>query len=464
MFIAAGYLNRQNINMILFQLNGRLYLIYLIFQGSLKLGLGDNFTANDLIEKQRQLHVDLMAKYNPYIMPPLINNGSKIVTLSVYILALEEVNVRGQSFKARAYVKIEWNDRQFKWDSKKYAGTTQIYIPNERIWKPDPYLISSFGLDLGLEGVLANIQHDGNVQVWAFCVQTVSCDINIKAYPFDFQECAFDFGSWTHPVSEIIFESHQTTIDDSIIAESGEWHFIPQNIRFLNYSFENVTYHSISFPFRIHRKILANFMNTLTPCILTSILTVTIFKLPTESGERISLSITLFLTTAVFMTVVNDSLPRNSDQVSILEIYLTIQLISSVLAIMLTIHSISLLHMDLKGPLPWYIKQVMKRFGKRFKLPDDIDNDMHRSSKSSDIGRPTHNNLMSRESNDIGTHNNLMSRESNDFTSDRKSSYEFEAVQIAKTFDRLYFYVYVVEFMGLHLWLLAVGISNSYTQ
>ncbi|OWF43045.1 CHRNA7-FAM7A fusion protein [Mizuhopecten yessoensis] len=41
--------------------------------------------------------------------------------------------------------------------------------------------------------------------------------------------------------------------------------------------------------------------------------TADVFLLPTESGERVSFSITVLLAMAVFMTIVTDSLPSNSE-------------------------------------------------------------------------------------------------------------------------------------------------------
>lgn len=136
-----------------------------------------------------------MSGYNPYIMPPLSYNEPMIVSVSVYMLALEEIDMRKQTFKARKYIKIEWFDQQLTWVPDDYVDTTKMYIPIKQIWTPDVYVINSFGLDIGLEDVLANVHNNGYVYVYAFNFQNLFCYINIYDYPFDYQDCAFNFGT-----------------------------------------------------------------------------------------------------------------------------------------------------------------------------------------------------------------------------------------------------------------------------
>ncbi|XP_021357670.1 uncharacterized protein LOC110453148 [Mizuhopecten yessoensis] len=53
--------------------------------------------------------------------------------------------------------------------------------------------------------------------------------------------------------------------------------------------------------------------NTLVPTCIIGLLNVLVFLIPAESGERVSFSITVLFAMAVFMTIVTDSLPSNSE-------------------------------------------------------------------------------------------------------------------------------------------------------
>ena len=75
----------------------------------------------------------------------------------------------------------------------------------------------------------------------------------------------------------------------------------------------------------IKRKPLFYIFNLIVPCALVLSMILLGFFLPPESGERITLSITILLAMAVFLQVVGESLPRNSETVPLLgKFYITI--------------------------------------------------------------------------------------------------------------------------------------------
>ena len=59
-------------------------------------------------------------------------------------------------------------------------------------------------------------------------------------------------------------------------------------------------------------------LNVMMPIVLTSLLVVLVFIVPVESGEKVSYVLTVFLSLAVLLTIVADSLPSTSITTSIL--------------------------------------------------------------------------------------------------------------------------------------------------
>ena len=108
-------------------------------------------------------------------------------------------------------------------------------------------------------------------------------------------------------------------------------------------------------------------------------------------------------------------------------------MISTVGAIILTIHSISLMHIELNRPVPLYVKLIMNRFEKR----------LYKSSKYKKC-------------------NNSETGVNNEVTLSRDKPDDLTSKLIAETFDRLYFYIYTIYFATLHIWLLVIGLINSY--
>lgn len=69
----------------------------------------------------------------------------------------------------------------------------------------------------------------------------------------------------------------------------------------------------VTFYLKIRRKPLFYILSVLFPCMLTSSVAILAFLLPPESGEKVSLNVTILLSLAVFLLMVSDQLPASSD-------------------------------------------------------------------------------------------------------------------------------------------------------
>jgi len=63
----------------------------------------------------------------------------------------------------------------------------------------------------------------------------------------------------------------------------------------------------------MRRKAQFYVLTVLFPCILTGSVAAVSFILPPESGEKVSLSVTVLLSLAVFLLMVSEQLPASSD-------------------------------------------------------------------------------------------------------------------------------------------------------
>ncbi|KAL4217199.1 hypothetical protein ACF0H5_023652 [Mactra antiquata] len=79
---------------------------------------------------------------------------------------------------------------------------------------------------------------------------------------------------------------------------------------------------AVVFHIKLKRRPRFYIINIVIPIIFLSILNVFSFVLPVTSGERAGYSITVFLSLAVFLTIVSDQLPNNSENTSLLAVYI----------------------------------------------------------------------------------------------------------------------------------------------
>jgi nicotinic acetylcholine receptor len=60
---------------------------------------------------------------------------------------------------------------------------------------------------------------------------------------------------------------------------------------------------------KIRRRTLYYFFNLIVPCLLIASMAVLGFTLPPDSGEKLSLGVTILLAITIFSTIVGDMLP-----------------------------------------------------------------------------------------------------------------------------------------------------------
>ena len=114
---------------------------------------------------------------------------------------------------------------------------------------------------------------------------------------------------------------------------------------------EQETYEaSVIFSMTLKRKPLYTILNIVFPSIMLAALNVFVFVLPCSSGEKAGYAITVFLAFAVFLTIVSDSLPQNSDAISLFSVYLIIQTVQSTIITVLAMLMIRISYW--KTPVP----------------------------------------------------------------------------------------------------------------
>ena len=114
-----------------------------------------------------------------------------------------------------------------------------------------------------------------------------------------------------------------TEVDLSNYVQNGEWELMKIIIK------RNVVYYAccvepfpdVTFVVHIRRRMLYYLYNVIFPCIMMSALTLLVFCLPPDSGEKITMGITVLLAFSVFMLTVAEDLPETSEFIPLLSMY-----------------------------------------------------------------------------------------------------------------------------------------------
>ncbi|KHJ98833.1 hypothetical protein OESDEN_01189 [Oesophagostomum dentatum] len=49
---------------------------------------------------------------------------------------------RNQVLTTRSWLNINWIDKRLRWNDSEWEGIKTIYIPHQRLWKPDIILVN----------------------------------------------------------------------------------------------------------------------------------------------------------------------------------------------------------------------------------------------------------------------------------------------------------------------------------
>ena len=310
---------------------------------------------------ENELHKHLFKTYIPDIIPTL-DDKPVIVNIEFFLIAIDDVDEKKQTIAVRAFLEVTWVDEKMTWDKANFSGVDEINVKNEALWIPDLTLTGTLGslLDVGQTGGRAKVESNGKVTMWPYKLYTLACKIAVAKFPMDEQRCDFDFLSWTNPTTVIQLRNPSGVINIESMSESGEWDVKSQPTNIWQKTFGEDKWDHLTFQLLLRRKWLFHALNTMTPVVCISLLNVLCFLLPAQSGERVTLCISIFLTLAVFLTVINNAMPESSEEVAVFGLYVGLQLIGSALTIFHVVLSIFLFHRDNAKPVPLIFRIMIK--------------------------------------------------------------------------------------------------------
>jgi nicotinic acetylcholine receptor len=121
-------------------------------------------------------------------------------------------------------------------------------------------------------------------------------------------------------------------------------------------------YPDITFNITLRRKTLFYSVNLIVPCVGISFLTVLTFYLPSDSGEKIALCVSILLSLTVFFLLLAELIPPTSLVVPLIGKYLLFTMILVTLSILVTV---IVLNVHFRSPsthsMPMWVKRVFLR-------------------------------------------------------------------------------------------------------
>ncbi|XP_074716553.1 neuronal acetylcholine receptor subunit alpha-10-like [Strix uralensis] len=219
---------------------------------------------------------------------------------------------RNQVLTTYLWVRQAWLDAHLAWDEDTYGGIDSIRIPSSYVWRPDIILYNNaddrFGGSMETNVVLRS---DGLIMWDSPAITKSSCKVDVSYFPFDGQRCRLTFGSWTYNGNQIDLHNRLDTADLTDFVENVEWEVLgmPATRNVITYGCCSEPYPDVTYTLLLRRRASFYIFNLLLPCIMVSFLAPLGFYLPADSGEKVSLGVTVLLALTVFQLLVAESMP-----------------------------------------------------------------------------------------------------------------------------------------------------------
>ena len=140
-------------------------------------------------------------------------------------------------------------------------------------------------------------------------------------YPFDDQKCTMEIETWVYTADKVNLTNSMDVVGIDTYIPHGEWSIIKTEVKGVNVIYRY--YLDEQFPevyctIYIRRKHTFYFMYILLPCLMLSGVLLMIFLLPADSGEKVSLGVSILVAISVFLLLVAGNVPDTSDAIPII--------------------------------------------------------------------------------------------------------------------------------------------------
>ncbi|XP_012928868.1 neuronal acetylcholine receptor subunit alpha-2 isoform X1 [Heterocephalus glaber] len=298
-------------------------------------------------QAEDRLFKHLFGGYNRWARPVPNTSDVVIVRFGLSIAQLIDVDEKNQMMTTNVWLKQEWNDYKLRWNPADFSNVTSLRVPSEMIWIPDIVLYNNADGEFAVTHMTkARLFSTGDVHWVPPAIYKSSCSIDVTFFPFDQQNCKMKFGSWTYDKAKIDLEQMEQTVDLKGYWESGEWAIVAATGTYNSKKYDCCAeiYPDVTYAFVIRRLPLFYTINLIIPCLLISCLTVLVFYLPSDCGEKITLCISVLLSLTVFLLLITEIIPSTSLVIPLIGEYLLFTMIFVTLSIVITVFVLNVHH------------------------------------------------------------------------------------------------------------------------
>ncbi|XP_078525308.1 5-hydroxytryptamine receptor 3A-like [Lissotriton helveticus] len=314
------------------------------------------------------------------VRPVKDTRDSTVVTLDFTLYAVLDLDMKFQTLKTFGWLDIKWENQYLTWDPTQFCGISKISVGTSSVWRPDLFVYEMTDEDKSPSVDFLYVLNDGqNIRLKPMMIVS-TCGIDTFKFPFDTQTCSLTFGSFMHPVGEIVVRAEEnssvtTKVSKEAFASKGDWSLVRIDVESHNYSHRGSEWSQVVYKITIERTPSHYVVNLIIPaCFLVMVDLASMF-IPMNSGERLGFKITVVLGFSVLLLILNDLLP-SSQGTPILDVFCMVCLIVMITSIVDAIFISYLLQQSEYRSVPRWVRiVVLKHLARILAINTKVTND-----------------------------------------------------------------------------------------
>ncbi|XP_070540188.1 neuronal acetylcholine receptor subunit beta-3-like [Ptychodera flava] len=312
--------------------------------------------------QQLQSHI-FNDSYNKHIRPARDQNDSVTMNFGLSVTQLLDIDEKNQVITVGVWLDQYWNDYRLKWNASDFGGIESVIVPFQWLWYPDLVLDNSADGEYLLPlWKYVTVYNDGEVWVTPPGKLSSPCDIDVRYFPFDEQFCVMSFGPWEFTAFEVLMNPINDYVPRENYVENVEWEFFNSTVELeldLDECCPDEAYSTIIYTLILRRRPLYYILNILIPCVAMSLLTLGVFYLPPDSGEKMTLSISVLIALSVFSLLVAEIMPPTSNSSPLIGTFLLFNMAVNALSIIMSVVVLHFHHRSVRiYRMPPWVRRV----------------------------------------------------------------------------------------------------------
>ncbi|CAF0731258.1 unnamed protein product [Adineta steineri] len=282
----------------------------------------------------------------PYDAKVCPEEGITKVHTNLIFLQIESVDERAQIVTSNIQLTCAWCDPYMTWNVSHF-NISELSVGSDQLWTPDVVVVNSADgkYSRNREHYALLLRHDGYVRFMFQDLWKTICKIRSTYFPFDLQQCTIIIRSGSHDSQTIKFIQRRPIEGHSFIR--GEWELIHSYTEITDErvsDFGQVDYSLVRFTLILKRNHLYYLIKIILPFTLVSFVTLFTFLLPPQTGEKLTLNVTILLSLVIYLQLFTEYIPKSDDDTPILTLFCNANFFLVFLSCIMTVYVLYLYH------------------------------------------------------------------------------------------------------------------------